>query len=225
MLRTTGQQRTTGTRGVLRGPRGPKKYKGYRFQTSQFSTIVALLLKFQTFKSSEVKIGGYSKEKNFDLSFVTIVAGISKHSNHRRLKIDGSGKQKDFHLSSVMYCGFQMLLNHLVIKFSIMDPVILSDFNKTSQELRMLSSVTINCQVTKIVINLNCQYCNQCRKCHKSLPMIAPLVVCVFVFVFVIVFVFYEGGLIAAALALSLALLLSLYLSLKLSLYLSLSAF
>ena len=26
-------------------------------------------------------------------------------------------------------------------------------FSKTSQELRMLSSVTINCQVTKIVIN------------------------------------------------------------------------
>ena len=30
------------------------------------------------------------------------------------------------HLSSVMYCGFQMLLNLLVMKFSIMDPVILS---------------------------------------------------------------------------------------------------
>ena len=58
-----------------------------------------------------------------------------------------------FYPSSVMYRGFQILLNHLVIKFSIMDPVILSDFNKTSQELRMLSSVTINCQVTKIVIN------------------------------------------------------------------------
>ena len=97
---------------------------------SKQATSAPLLLEFQTFKSSEVKIGGYSKEKNFDLSFVTIVAGISKHSNHRRLKIDGSGKQKDFHLSYVMYCGFQMLLNHLVIKFSIMDPVILSDFNK-----------------------------------------------------------------------------------------------
>ena len=29
----------------------------------------------------------------------------------------------------------------------------LSDFDQTSQELRMLSSVTINCQVTKIVMN------------------------------------------------------------------------
>ena len=50
-------------------------------------------------------------------------------------------------------------------------------FAKTSQELRMLSSVTINCQVT---INydtvtqrlswfrvLNYQCCNQCLKCHK----------------------------------------------------------
>ena len=35
-----------------------------------------------------------------------------------------------FFPSSVMYCGFQILLNHLVVKFSIMDPVILSDFNK-----------------------------------------------------------------------------------------------
>ena len=103
---------------------------------SKQASSAPLLLEFQTFKSSEVKIGGYSKEKNFDLSFVTIVAGISKHSNHRRLKIDGSGKQKDFHLSYVMYCGFQMLLNHLVIKFSIMDPVILSDFNKKSQYTR-----------------------------------------------------------------------------------------
>ena len=41
---------------------------------------------------------------------------------------------------------------------------------KTLQELRMLASVTLNCQVTKIVINqvLNCQNCNQCLKCPKS---------------------------------------------------------
>ena len=69
-----------------------KKYKGYRFQTSQFSTIVALLLKFQTFKSSEVKIGGWSKEKKFNLSSVNIVTGIFKHSNHLRLKIGDRGK-------------------------------------------------------------------------------------------------------------------------------------
>ena len=30
--------------------------------------------------------------------------------------------------------------------------------NKTSQELRILSSVTINCQVTKIVINPGSQF-------------------------------------------------------------------
>ena len=31
------------------------------------------------------------------------------------------------------------------------------NLKKTSQELRMLSSVTINCQVTKIVVNLGSQ--------------------------------------------------------------------
>ena len=34
--------------------------------------------------------------------------------------------------------------------------------NKTSQELRMLSSVTLDCQVTKIV--MNCKNCIQCLK-------------------------------------------------------------
>ena len=34
---------------------------------------------------------------------------------------------------------------------------ILCDFTKTSQELRMLSSVTINCQMTKIVMNSGSQ--------------------------------------------------------------------
>ena len=53
---------------------------------SKQASSAPLLLEFQTFKSSEVKIGGYSKEKNFDLSFVTIVAGISKHSNHLGFK-------------------------------------------------------------------------------------------------------------------------------------------
>ena len=43
-----------------------KKYKGYSFKTSQVSTI-ALLLEFQTFKSSEVKIGGCSIKKKVDL--------------------------------------------------------------------------------------------------------------------------------------------------------------
>ena len=40
-----------------------------------------------------------------------------------------------FYPSSVMYRGFQILLNHLVIKFSIMDPVILSDFNKKNHNI------------------------------------------------------------------------------------------
>ena len=42
---------------------------------------------------------------------------------------------------------------------------------KTSQELRMLSSVTIICQITKVVMNSGSQFsqnCNQCLKCHKS---------------------------------------------------------
>ena len=41
---------------------------------------------------------------------------------------------------------------------------------ETLQELRMLASVTLNCQVTKIVrIQVPiCQNCNQCLKCSKS---------------------------------------------------------
>ena len=41
------------------------------------------------------------------------------------------------------------------LSLSIFYHVMSSDLNvkKTSQELRMLSSVTINCQVTKIVMN------------------------------------------------------------------------
>ena len=44
------------------------------------------------------------------------------------------------------------------------------EWKKTSQELRMLSSVTINCQVRMIVWIqvLNCQNCNQCLKCPVS---------------------------------------------------------
>ena len=45
---------------------------------SKQATSAPLLLEFQTFKSSEVKIGGYSKEKKFDLSSVTIVAGDTR---------------------------------------------------------------------------------------------------------------------------------------------------
>ena len=39
---------------------------------------------------------------------------------------------------------------------------------ETSQELRMLSSLTINCQVRMIVWIqvLNCQNCNHCLKCQ-----------------------------------------------------------
>ena len=41
--------------------------------------------------------------------------------------------------------------------------------NKTSQEVRMLSSVTLNCQQTKIVRNLGFQLSELYLKCHKSL--------------------------------------------------------
>ena len=67
---------------------------------------------------------------------------------------------------------------HIHINFEIIAQFMhfkhcLTIYPKTLQELRMLSSVTINCQLTKIVINPGsqsfCQYCNQCRKCHKSL--------------------------------------------------------
>ena len=39
----------------------------------------------------------------------------------------------------------------------------------------MLSIVTINCQVTKIVMNsgFNYQNCSQCLKCHKSLGLLS----------------------------------------------------
>ena len=48
-----------------------------------------------------------------------------------------------------------------------------SFLSKTSQELRMLSSVTVNCQATKIVMNSgsHCHNCNLCLKCHKSLGL------------------------------------------------------
>ena len=59
---------------------------------SKQATSAPLLLEFQTCKSSEVKIGGSSKEKKSDLSSVNIVTGIFKHSNHLRLKICDRGK-------------------------------------------------------------------------------------------------------------------------------------
>ena len=78
---------------------------------------------------------------------------------------------------------------------------------ETSQELRMLSSVTINCQVTKIVMNSGSQLrtwirqnCSQCLKCHKSLGLLL-------------------GGVLKMCLSLSLSL--SLYLSLSIFLVLS----
>ena len=61
-----------------------------------------------------------------------------------------------FFPSSVMYCGFQILLNHLVIKFSIMDPAILSDFNKKK------SQYMCNC-VPKIA-----KYAHFCRRKHNK---------------------------------------------------------
>ena len=44
---------------------------------------------------------------------------------------------------------------------------------KTSQELRMLSSVTINCQVTQIVINPGSQLSQMSQM--SQVPMIATL--------------------------------------------------
>ena len=57
--------------------------------------------------------------KKFDHSTVTIVAGIFKQSNHRRLKIGRTTSN---------FCDVLWISNIaelLVIKFSIMDPVIL----------------------------------------------------------------------------------------------------
>ena len=56
----------------------------------------------------------------------------------------------------------------------------------------MLSSVTLNCLTTKIVKKqvFNCQKCNQCLKCHKSLGPLFEGALNVFVFVIVFFFVF-----------------------------------
>ena len=54
--------------------------------------------------------------------------------------------------------------------------VMMAKMTKTSIELRMLSSVTLNCEVTKIVRIqvLNCQ--KQCLKCRKS-PKLSKIVI------------------------------------------------
>ena len=48
----------------------------------------------------------------------------------------------------------------LCLDFGVLEPkeTQLDRILKTSQELRMLSSVTINCQVTKIVMNSGSQF-------------------------------------------------------------------
>ena len=49
-------------------------------------------------------------------------------------------------------------VTHAVKKeFQKMWAIALQKYKKTSQELRMLSSVTLNCQVTKIVMNSGSQ--------------------------------------------------------------------
>ena len=63
---------------------------------------------------------------------------------------------------------------------------------KTSQESRMLSSFTLNCQVTKIVMNSGSQLSEMqsCLKWQKSLGSLFEGALNVFVFVIVFVFVF-----------------------------------
>ena len=68
---------------------------------------------------------------------------------------------------------------------------------KTLQELRMLSSVTINCQVTKIVMNSGSQLSELYSVSQMSQVSRIALRRCsqnVFVFVFVIVFVNFFGS-------------------------------
>ena len=69
-------------------------------------------------------------------------------------------------------CLLEQLVNRERAKVGIKGSH-LSDFQYgvTQEYMTLLTSVTINCQVTKIVMNsgwLNCQNCNQCLKCHKS---------------------------------------------------------
>ena len=64
-------------------------------------------------------------------------------------------------------------LNHQLCLLSpelCLFPLAVPLISKTSQELRMLSSVTLNFQVTRLswIQFFNCQKCNQCLKCHKS---------------------------------------------------------
>ena len=47
-------------------------------------------------------------------------------------------------------------------------------------ELRMLSSVTLNCQVKKIVMNSGCQNCNQCSVSIVTSPRIVFVAVVVY---------------------------------------------
>ena len=47
----------------------------------------------------------------------------------------------------------RLIKDRLCIKMTFMHNDCLVNYYETSQELRMLSSVTINCQVTKIVMN------------------------------------------------------------------------
>ena len=57
-----------------------------------------------------------------------------------------------------------------MLRYFILQTTSRHTWRKTSRELRMLSSVTINCQVRMIVWIqvLNCQNCNQCLKCQVS---------------------------------------------------------
>ena len=97
---------------------------------SKQANSAPLLPEFWTFKSSEVKIGRYSKERKLDLSFCDYCCWNIKIWRNRQIEEYLSFFTSPHSLShpipsSVMYCEFQILLNHLVIKFSIMDPVIL----------------------------------------------------------------------------------------------------
>ena len=107
-----------------------------------------------------------------NLCYLTIKSDTGQHSQFLRCLHKGRGPKKNVFL--MVFCQTPPLppIRATWSSFFRTSNDVLRVWQKTSQELRMLSSVTINWQETKIVINPGSQLsvnCNQCLKCHKSL--------------------------------------------------------
>ena len=74
----------------------------------------------------------------------------------------GRQKRRFARITENISTMIMMVAMIIMMRIMVILMMIMKKITKTSQELRMLSSVTINCQV------LNCQNCNQLLKSHKS---------------------------------------------------------